>query len=95
MKKKPNYTMFKQIGPHLPMDPVDWFKMSQLDQMVYMHLKRRNYSAEVLKQKIGRGIPLEEIWKSLDSELMRKYVFRKSKLFWGLITVYQEEMIKL
>ena len=32
---------------------------------------------------------LEEIWRSLDAPVMRKYVYRKNKTIWALLTVGQ------
>ena len=94
--KEPSFCMFPLSGPILSIDQKDWFGMSSLDKHVYLTFKHHHpngLSPEYVHKILSPHYEctLEEIWKSLDGPALKKYLFRKSKSRWNLITIGQIE----
>ena len=89
-------------SPLLRIDTADWMRMSPLCRMIYTMFKHhhpRAYSPEavyeILQKRLNdENFSLETVWKCLDSSVMRKYIYRRNRLFWNLITERQVEAYK-
>lgn len=86
-------------SPILPMQRNDWLSMSDTCRMIYSLFKHnhpKSFSPEVVYDILKRRIQdehftLEIVWRCLDTWVMRRYIYRRNRLFWNLITERQLE----
>ena len=93
-KKYPSYAAFPMHGPPVEMHLYDWHhEMINIDKRIYCLMKKKHpncFSPEAICA-ILKNVTLEQVWESLDSKVMRRYVFRRNKMCWNLLTQGQVE----
>jgi len=80
----------------LLMDNFTWQKeMNDLERIIYAMFKKnfpKPFSPETLFQLLSRrfeDLCIADVWRCLDSKVMQRFLFRKTRFFWFLITEQQ------
>lgn len=89
-RKKPlSYAAIPMSGPPVQMHRYDWeHEMLKIDRRIYGLLSKnfpKAYSPEEMCKILG-DVTLKQVWESLDSKVMRRYVFRMNQCDWNLLT---------
>ena len=91
-------------SPPLQVDETTWkTEMTDIDRIVYTQFKRyypKPFSPEALLDILQRRYrrpeaQLQDVWRSLDSPVMMRYIFRKNLNFWFLITDLKSKSTRL
>ncbi|MBX9636534.1 MAG: hypothetical protein K2Q45_03175 [Nitrosomonas sp.] len=92
-KKLISYAAIPPSGPAVRVLNSDWRIMTEMDRMLYIWFRRlhpRKCSPEFLLDKLERSLKrkvlIEEVWQSMDSAIMCKYIYKANKGVWALLT---------
>lgn len=79
----------------IPLNVDDWTdRLSSLDQAIYtifqtnhpIKLSPENVLFQLCKVSTHAGATIKQVWASLDSTCMKRYITRTSHTDWGLVT---------
>lgn len=81
----------KKLSLPIDMNPLDWeTQFSELDKKIYELFKNCHpitLSPETILLQLESNVDIRDVWKSLDSKLMKKYLIQLNKFDWRLVTV--------
>lgn len=79
----------------IPLNVDDWTdRFSELDQAIYNVFKKNhptkmspeNVLFQLKKSPSSSGTTIKQVWASLDSACMKRYIYRASHVDWALVT---------